>query len=144
MPQPFPRNGSPPIDSKTSRDAAPVTDGAPRRGRRDFPSMIGERIDGYAPIADYGAVGDGRTVALVARDGAIDWLCLPDLDSPSVFGALLDSKRGGRFALEPESVSQTVRRYLPGTNVLETTFTTATGDVRLTHATTPLPAGLSP
>ena len=106
--------------------------------------MIGERIDGYAPIADYGAVGDGRTVALVARDGTIEWLCLPDLDSPSVFGALIDSERGGRFALEPESVSQTVRRYLPGTNVLETTFTTATGVVRVTDAMTLPTAGLSP
>src|SRR5437588_8539264 len=118
--------------------------GAPRRGKRDSPSMIGERIDGYAPIADYGAVGDGRTVALVARDGAIDWLCLPDLDSPSVFGALLDSERGGRFVLEAESVSERARRYLPGTNVLETTFTTATGVVRVTDAMTLPTAGLSP
>src|SRR6266513_3635547 len=118
--------------------------GAPRRGKRDFPSMIGERIDGYAPIADYGAVGDGRTVALVARDGTIEWLCLPDLDSPSVFAAMLDSERGGRFALEPESVSQAVRRYLPGTNVLETTFTTAAGVVRVTDAMTLPAAGLSP
>src|SRR5438067_10900306 len=106
--------------------------------------MIGKRIDGYAQIADYGAVGDGRTVALIARDAAIDWLCLPDLDSPSVFAALLDSGRGGRFVLAPESVSQTARRYLPGTNVLETTFTTTTGIVRVTDAMTLPTAGLSP
>jgi GH15 family glucan-1,4-alpha-glucosidase len=89
------------------------------------------RTDGFIPIESYGVIGDGESAALVARDGAIDWWAAPAMDSPPVFAALLDPQDGGCFTLEPTVPYEVTRRYLPGTNVLETTFSTSDGTVRV-------------
>lgn len=82
----------------------------------------------YSPIEDYGIIGDLHTVALVSRSGSIDWFCLPRLDSPSVFGALLDDRQGGRFQIAPTLQGATRKQlYFPDTNVLITRFLSAGG-----------------
>jgi GH15 family glucan-1,4-alpha-glucosidase len=77
----------------------------------------------YKPIEDYGVVGDLSTLALVALDGSVDFLCLPHFDSPTVFGALLDADKGGRFQISPVAEGARQKQlYLPDTNVLVTRF----------------------
>jgi GH15 family glucan-1,4-alpha-glucosidase len=83
-------------------------------------------------IEDYGLIGDMEAAALVGRDGAVDWLCLPRFDSPSCFSALLGDERHGRWRLAPAGdVRASSRRYRPGTLVLESDFETAEGAVRV-------------
>jgi alpha,alpha-trehalase len=80
----------------------------------------------FPRIADYGFLSDCHTGALIAPDGAIEWLCLPRFDSPTVFGATLD-RGAGRFRIGPREAVPVARRYQPGTNILETTWATRTG-----------------
>src|SRR5262249_9096388 len=75
----------------------------------------------YQPIENYGIIGNMRTVALIAMNGSIDWYCYPHFDSPSIFGAILDDSKGGRFQIQ--AVGEDIRYkqlYLPSTNILVT------------------------
>lgn len=83
----------------------------------------------YQPIEDYGLIGDMHTVALVGKNGSIDWLCLPHFDSPSVFAGILDDEKGGQFVIAPTdgSVHNVKQFYWPETNVLVTRFLSANG-----------------
>ncbi|MBB4154870.1 GH15 family glucan-1,4-alpha-glucosidase [Sphingomonas jinjuensis] len=102
------------------------------------------RIDGYLPLARYGALGDGRSVVLSGTDGSIDWWCVPNLDSPPLFDRLLDAEEGGRFSLTPDAPFTIERRYRDDSNVLETVFTTDTGRARLTESLNSGTAGRLP
>ena len=81
----------------------------------------------------YGLIGDMSSAALVGTDGSIDWCCLPRFDSPSVFASILDKDIGGRFRIRPDGAYTDSRQvYLQDTNILETTFTTPSGAVKIT------------
>ncbi|HZP24788.1 MAG TPA: glycoside hydrolase family 15 protein [Terriglobales bacterium] len=87
----------------------------------------------YQPIENYGVIGNMRSIALVGMNGAIDFLCYPDFDSPTVFGALLDESNGGCFRVEPELTNVRIRQlYLPETNILLTRFLAEEGMAELT------------
>ena len=86
----------------------------------------------YPPISDYALIGDCRSAALISRAGSLDWLCWPRFDSSPVFAALLDAQHGGRWLLTPRDVRQSTRSYVEDTNVLETRFLCAGGEVSLT------------
>jgi alpha,alpha-trehalase len=109
-----PRKGK----SSPASDAKPAAARAPQSAAAPSP---------FPPIADYAFLSNCHTGALVAPDGAIDWLCVPRFDSPSVFGTLLD-REAGAFRLGPFGINvPTARVYEPGTNTLLTTWNTPTG-----------------
>lgn len=87
----------------------------------------------YLPIQDHGLIGNMHTAALVGCDGTIDWLCLPHFDSPSIFAAILDDKKGGHFRVAPVNPKVTGKQlYWPETNVLITRFLSDDGVVEVT------------
>jgi len=86
----------------------------------------------YKPISDYAAIGDLRSLALVSRDGSIDWCCFPHFGAGSVFAAMLDSRKGGRFCVSPFGSSRCEQMYVDSTNVLQTSFTSSSGRLTIT------------
>jgi GH15 family glucan-1,4-alpha-glucosidase len=87
----------------------------------------------FQAIENYGVIGNMQSIALVSMNGSIDFLCYPDFDSPTIFAALLDDKKGGRFQIEPQMTGMRVRQlYLPDTNILITRFLAEEGVVELT------------
>src|SRR3954470_18004728 len=89
-------------------------------------------MDGSPPIGDYALIGDCHSVALVSREGSIDWCCTPRIDTGSCFGRLLDRERGGHCSIAPHGEGgATGREYLENTLVLATTFESASGEARV-------------
>jgi GH15 family glucan-1,4-alpha-glucosidase len=113
-------DNAPPLDTRSQ----PATLAAPAEQVTSIHSP-------FPPIADYGYISDCHTGALLASDGSIEWMCLPHFDSPSVFGAMLD-RGAGSWRVGPYGVYVPAgRRYIPGTNVIETTWMTPQGWLRV-------------
>ena len=98
-----------------------------------LPPQIGLPFDqSYLPLSHYGLIGDCRTAALVSTAGSIDWLCVPDFDSPSIFARLIDARRGGHFFIRPVAEFESQASYLgDSAAVVRTVFRTVTGRVAL-------------
>jgi alpha,alpha-trehalase len=129
--------------SELAPGGLPGADGAVRE-EPVSPSPLGSRLSqspssmesAFPPIADYGFLSDCHTGALVSSDGSIEWMCLPHFDSPSAFGAMLD-RSAGSFRVGPYGIyAPAGRRYVPGTNVIETTWMTPQGWLRVADALT--------
>ena len=123
---------SPPDDSSAANRSPPGVQAAAGRVAAGWASANSP----FPPIADYGFLSDCHTGALVASDGSIEWMCLPHFDSPSIFGALLD-RGAGSWRVGPYGVYVPAgRRYIPGTNIIETTWMTPQGWLRVVDALT--------
>ncbi len=107
-------------------------------------SSTDARSNGYLPLEDYAALGEGRSVALTGKDGSIDWWCVPNMDSPPLFDRLLDAEDGGYFLIEPDEAYTVTRAYRTDSNVLETTFRTSGGVAVLTESMNSGTAGRLP
>ena len=88
--------------------------------------------DSFPEISDYAVIGDCRTAALISKFGSIEWLCWPRFDSPSIFASMLDREHGGFWRISPAGEFSTTRQYVENSNVLQTTFRTASGVAVLT------------
>jgi GH15 family glucan-1,4-alpha-glucosidase len=113
-----------------SADTHSLNEGLPGQAATAMPAWGGHATPGgspFPPIADYGFLSDCEVSALVASSGSVEWMCLPRMDGPSVFGTMLD-RGAGSFRLGPADVMvPSGRRYLPGTMILETTWAVPTG-----------------
>ncbi len=134
MPQRPPSTNSPKPQADGPEMEAGISARRPSRPREGAPLGSTPTSSPFPPIADYGFLSDCHTGALVASDGSIEWMCLPYFDSPSIFGALLD-RGAGSWRVGPYGLYVPAgRRYIPGTNMIETTWMTPQGWIRVVDA----------
>jgi len=103
-----------------------------RLRQETHPKFVAEIPEQQPKIGDYGVIGDCRSAALVSKYGSIDWLCWPRFDSPSIFARVVDPEKGGHWSIRPSGSFRVRRSYVRDTNVLETRFTSESGELTLT------------